>query len=358
MKINKNNLLSVLEKVAPGADERENMLEGTDSFAFTKGGVHSYNDYISISSPFVFEGGEVEGSVKAKDFLKILKKFPDDEIEGEVKGDRWCLVSGNLKVNINFVKSDTLPYLKDILANDKDFIDVDESFQRGLTLCYINNNAHKYRGVACSGDKFYSTDGMRVNIYELAENLPPFYIDEEGIKQIIKIPKIKSLHIGEGWAHFKDGDGVVFSCRVKNYKDFGLGGVQAIEEKNRYMDGDIMVDLPAAFPEMVERASILALDMTGRDALKMTLEDKFLSLYGERVSGDIHEKIEIDAKIDKPVTVYLGSDFLKEVVKKTNSLYLKFDTDKGMYLTVGFENEAKTYRQLVAVMRLPKEAGR
>ena len=85
MKVDRVEFIICLASVSPGLSPRE-VLEQSNSFIFSDGDVITFNDEIMARSPCKKVG--FDAAVASSDFLKMLAKFPDKEIDIERrKGD-------------------------------------------------------------------------------------------------------------------------------------------------------------------------------------------------------------------------------------------------------------------------------
>ena len=104
MKINREELLKVLDAVAPGLATK-GLIEQTQSFIFKDGFVMTYNDEISIRHSFT---GPFEGAVKAVELHQLLNKTKEKELEFEatqnellIKGKRtWAGIRLEEKISL------------------------------------------------------------------------------------------------------------------------------------------------------------------------------------------------------------------------------------------------------------------
>ena len=69
----KTKLINVLKKCTPGIEKESGIIEGSDTFTFTKNNVYTYNDHIAISITNPMP--KLEGSVNASDLFKVINKF-------------------------------------------------------------------------------------------------------------------------------------------------------------------------------------------------------------------------------------------------------------------------------------------
>lgn len=341
MKINRKELLTALEKVKPGIGKSDRIGQ-FNSFAFMEDHIVTYNDEISISHPL--ENSGMEGAINAEEMYKILKKLKADELELDVVKNEVQLVCGKMKAGMALHEEIDLP-LEEIKTEGRwrrlpdNFVELlgfavlacAQDMVRPLLAC-----VHFNKGV------IQGTDGLKVAQCELSKALPtdPFLIPATSVKQVMRLKPTK-IHGGEGWAHFKNEEGTVISCRTFEDDYLPLDG---------YLDVDgIDVIFPEDMLEVLDRASVFAhRDSVLDEQVSLKITKNKIVVKGRSETGWFEEAMKIDYTGD-PVKINIAPYALADILK-TNSgreciigeNSVKFEGPGWQYVTVLQEEQNKS----------------
>ena len=122
MRINREELLSVLESVSPGLAQRE-IIEQSSCLVFHNENVITFNDEIFCSrkSPLKFEG-----AIRAAPFLALLNKLTEDTLSIEINESGLLIKGKRKRATLIREKEVSLP-IEDIEQPDE-WIQLDELF--------------------------------------------------------------------------------------------------------------------------------------------------------------------------------------------------------------------------------------
>jgi DNA polymerase III sliding clamp (beta) subunit (PCNA family) len=126
-------------------------------------------------------------------------------------------------------------------------------------------------------------------------------IPADAAKEIIKHEPTEYATT-EGWLHFKNDDGLIFSCRTINgeFPNF-----------DPFLENEgTEVVFPAVMPEMMDRANILS----DGNRVGIILEEDFITVGTESDAGWFEESIEAVYK-GKEVEFEIQPEFLKTILK-------------------------------------------
>lgn len=330
MKVNRAELQNALEKVRPGLANRE-VIEQSTSFAFVGGRVVTYNDEISISHPVT--GLDIRGAVKAQELYQFLGKLDKDEIHVKASENEVVIKAGKAKAGLVLQQEVRLPIEE--VGEIGDWHDLPDKFTEALRFCVPSCSKNMAQPVLTCvnmrGDgRIESSDGYRVTRYDLPESLPvnTALIPARSVGELVKYD-IKQISEGQGWVHFKTGDGTVFSCRVfeDNYPD--IENILAFEGTE--------VGLPTGMAEALKRGQIFAKGEFGMDAMiDVSIGVKKMTVSAQQDYGWFQEDVAVKHDGD-PLHFRTNPVFLCEMLEKTNHCVvgqdrIKFKGDEWIHV--------------------------
>lgn len=338
MKINKADLVQVLEKVRPGIATKDD-IEQTTCFAFTDGAILSYNDEISVRHPFEID---FEGVVDASTFYGIMQKIaPNDDGEVEVYTTKKQLRVKGRRTTSGLALDPEVRLPLEELGDLKEsrWTKLPENFREALKFCLFSAGTDMNRPlltcIHIGKEQVESCDNYRFTRY---------WIDGKKIKEPLLIPAraVRSLvnydiakyTITEGWIHFKTTDDVVFSTR--RYSD------QYPETDELYKVRGTKLTLPKGMVDALDRANIFSSKAEHEldNEVKVRIADKKLHITGESANGWVHEELPIRHKGD-PINFAINPNFLTQILKQANEAtigekVLKFSTDQWEHIVMFF----------------------
>jgi DNA polymerase III sliding clamp (beta) subunit (PCNA family) len=339
MKIDRQELLQQLQKLMSGVDSGFVLLEGSDSFIFTEDAIHSYNEIVSVSVPYLTE---LKGVVKAKEFYKLIEKLKTEEIEINVEGEHWHIISGNTNARLKLLETDILKYISQLKVSSLEWISLPDNFYEGIKLCKIANSSNNLRGFFIKDAYLVSTDRIRINTFRLNRELPQFWIDDLGITELLKLKeKMFYFAISDAWVHFKGENGSIFSCKRNADKEYPFD--KLMEYKNLVQNEEpyLATVFPSNIKEAIDRISIMSDNIRGFEVVTLTLEKEKIKLFSKKDIGDITEIIELPTPFDKDIGLSIMADvsFLMEAIDKCPNIAIKkIKVDKTKNVLT-FENE-------------------
>ena len=311
MKINRTELQNALEKVRPGLANKE-VIEQSTSFAFMDGRVVTYNDEISISHPVT--GLDIKGAVKAQELYQFLGKLSKDEIHVKAEENQIRIKAGKATAGLTLQQEIRLPIEE--VGEIEDWYQLPDKFIEALQFCAPSCSKNMAQPVltcinACGDGRIESSDGYRVTRYDLSESLPinTSLIPARSVNELVKYD-IQQVSEGQGWVHFKTGDGTVFSCRVfeDNYPD--IENILTFEGTE--------VGLPDGMADALKRGQIFAKGEFGLDAMiDVSIEAKKMTISAQQDYGWFQEEVAVEHDSD-PLHFRTNPVFLCEMLEKTN----------------------------------------
>lgn len=315
MKTNKKELLRKLEIVKPGVANKE-IIEFTDSFSFTGTSLLTFNDAICMNIPFE---SEFEGTVKADQFFKIVRKLAPDK-DGNLSldpSDTELIISGKrAKSGVLYNENGSLP-LEEVELPEK-WLKLPKDFIKGLkmSLFCVSNDASMplMTCVNIDGNIMQASNGIRIFQYELESKIKhPFLIPADRANTVTKYNIIK-YNVDDNWAHFKTKEGLVISARVYQEEEY-----PEIEELLNIKGGEFI--FPATMTEVVDRAVVFCDGDLNADAtINIDIKSKLVLVHSKSPKGWFKEKIPNKSSVE--VNFQINAFFLLDILKETRKCVL------------------------------------
>lgn len=342
MKIDRKELLSALALVHPALDKKEGV-EQSDSFAFFPDGIATYNDEISIFHPI---NVGIEGAIKGKELYALLGKVKEDELDLEIDGNQLVVYYG--KKNKNGKQSEARIKLESKIflplsemGMPSDWAELPAEACRAMEYCMFSCSSEKNKPllqcVHLDRELAEATDNFRIMRYFLPDKeLFPFHlILHASVVRVLIDYNPNEVSTTDGWAHFRNKDGTVFSCRVMNADEY-----PNLDKFLKAADGGDKVKLPDDIGAALDRAGVFSSNKEcGRDAnerVRITLSPGELVVFAEGAGGSVREPSDID--YDGPATEFeVNPGFLKAMLSKTTQVQvtkglLKFSGDEFVHV--------------------------
>ena len=336
MKINRAEFIKVLNSVKPGLATKE-LVEQSMSFIFKGGQVITYNDEVAVHAPLK-DDFEVDGAVPAKEFLAILGKFKGEDVELEPLENELRLKCGKSKAGIPLSGNIVLP-ISDINIPDE-WYDLPNDFMDAIKACLPSTSRDLTRPVLTTihlnNDFAESTDNARITRWTWTEDAAlgadDFLLPAEAATALTRFDAVE-YRCEDGWAHFSNGKGVVFSCRISegnfpNIDEHIVGGTSI---------GKII--FPEGMAEMLDRAGVFANNGSGAyNPVNISIDKKGLMvLRGEGDSGWYEESCRVKWDGDSEIAFSIHQAHLQDILKTTSGASIGdgkilFETDNFVHL--------------------------
>jgi hypothetical protein len=328
MTLSKKALMDALKRVMPGVDAEGSILQGADTFVFSGGQIHSFNDAVSVSVDFPTED-PIDGAVKAKEFYALLSRLSVDDIKIVAEDQRWRLRSGSAKVELSLLDAGILDHIKGI-RKDLKWKALPKTFAEGLGLCKIGCNKSPFSGIMISGKRMVSTDERRINRFALDSEMDQLWIADPAAFELMKIQDLAEYGLTDSWAHFRTAAGVVFSAKRLLDQKFPLVKLEAILDACAKAKGDIEGVFPEKTIDVIDRASTFFIESGDYRAVRLEFSGKGVEISAERAAGSYTEMVEWE----KPMTIgdftiYLDSEFAVYGLRRSREFYIHAEDVKG-----------------------------
>jgi len=331
MKVQREELLNVLESVSPGLATRE-FIEQSSCFGFIDGRVVTYNNEVACTrrSPL-----KIEGAVKAEALLSILGKLSEDIIDVEVKDGQLLIRGKRRKLGIQMELDVLLPLDEIENPEDDQWKDLSPDFTDAVRIvhtCTGNDKEHLLlMCVHIHPNHLEACDCHQMARYPVETELDEsILVRGESLKKIIGFD-MTQFCVTSDWIHFRNPAGLVLSCR-RFLDDYSI----AIDEFLTN-DGIKPVILPGDLEEVVSRAEIFSSDNAISDHVRVVIGTNKLRIEASGVSGWYQEVKKI-SYVGERFEFLIAPKMLVEITKKSHSCgvaegRLLVDTGKFKYVT-------------------------
>lgn len=312
MIIDRLKLLKALEAVKPGLANKE-IIEQTNSFAFLKNKVVTYNDEISISHPI--KNLNIEGVVKADELYKSLIKMKSDNINLKKQKNEIIVKSGTTKIGLILQKEIKLS-LENIKI--KKWTKLPTDFLDGLKFCRLscdkNSSVSLLSCVHLSKKgSLQASNGYKVASFKLSEKVlnESILIPVSTINEVIKYD-ITKISVNKNWVHFKTRDKTIISSRIysDSYPDI---------EKILNFKGTKLY-LAENLSELIDKAKIFSKsDLQREDLITIEIKDNKINVSAKTEIGWIKDSLKIDRKNKKNISFQINPEYILMILTQLNS---------------------------------------
>jgi DNA polymerase III sliding clamp (beta) subunit (PCNA family) len=308
MTIKREHLVKVLSAAMIGTSRKEG-IEQDNAFVFHKAHLTTFNGEILVraENPLNFDA-----VILADDFLRLLEKFPDEDLEITRTKSEIVILGKRRSAGITFLK-EFLSDTKSVPAPDNWKVlneNVPEMLQQAARTCGQDETQPLTTCVHVTPERIEACDGYRLFRVELPTGLKEVCIPAASIG-LLNGMKLTKASVDKEWAHFRTEDGIEISMRCYHTKYRDLDDVLKVEGEK--------VKLPKNLTEMLERAD--AMNPGGYDALiKVSIEDGLLKIRAERVSIGWYQETRKVEYTGKALVFSVNPTFLAEVLTKTRTV--------------------------------------
>lgn len=311
MKISREKLLTTLKVASVGASlpPRMVVLEQSDCFIFHEDSLVTFNDEIMARMPNPLDFDMV---VSAGDFMRVLEKMPDKEVEVYLKKGQVVVKGKRRSAGITVQSEIKLPF-QDVPTPGKWF-----RVREGAT------GMLKQAGRTCGRDlsnplttvvhvtpkRIEATDNFRLFRATLRTGFrEEVLIPSNAVAALETVPLIR-VSVHKGWVHFKTAAKGVLSVRCQKDDYVNLTNALKINEAEH-------VKLPGNLADIVERSNVMN---EGNDpVVKVAIENKLLTISTRKEVGWYKETKKIAYK-GPALTFHVHPKFLSEVLQRTTEV--------------------------------------
>jgi hypothetical protein len=326
MKVDRKEFIICLASVSSGLSPRE-VLEQSNAFIFSDGDVITFNDEIMARSPCKVG---FDAAVASSDFLKMLAKFPDKEIDiDRRKGD--VVIKGTRRTAGVTCDTNLLLPFASVPAPDGwkklrprtwgHMLQASRTCGQDRTQ-YLTTCVHvaPQRIEGCDNYRLFRADGPTGFQQEIL-------VPADAITAIEGAP-IEKASIGKGWIYFGSGE-TVFSvrCSHEKYHD-------DIDTMLKVSGGELL-ELPDNLRDIVSRAEVM--NEAGFDSrISVSIAGGILEVSSRKEGGWYKERRKVKYR-GKDLAFDVNPKFLVDILGRTREVTvgdsrMRIDADNTVFV--------------------------
>lgn len=303
MRIDRESFLNDLGMVKSGLSPRE-FIEQSSCFVFQEGMVITFNDEVACRKKV---GLNITGAVQADSLLAILEKLddPDLKVRENEKGE---LEFRGKRKGFGITKDAEIHLPIDRVEVPKKWHELPKEFIEGIGLVQ--------HCVSTDESRFLLTCiHLSPEFIEACDNLQIMrcYV-KTGLKGSVLVRGTSLAHITslgmdkmsltKSWIHFKNQQGLVFSCR-RYTEDY-----PSLDKLISFKGHPIVI--PKGLSQASDRAAVFAMDKAGDPLMTVTISNQMIRILGEGLSGWYKEVKKIDYE-GPPMEFLIAPALLKHI---------------------------------------------
>jgi DNA polymerase III sliding clamp (beta) subunit (PCNA family) len=290
MIINRKQLISILNIAKLGVASKE-VMEHSTAFCFDNDKIRTYNDLIAVTISYK---SDIVTAIPSKEFLEILSKIPDEEIDITLEENRLSIKGDKeRKTTLNVSEDIKIP----IIEVDKKAVwyDLPENFIETIKFCSFSTSKNSvyrpvFMGLYVNDNEIISCDMLRATIKKMNKKVEKdFLLPAYVVKQVSMFLPIQYT-LDDTWIHFRNSNKALMSIRCIDSDE-----KYPMEETKEFFNvtGD-KITFPKEFKGMLERVSILAGEDAERDKfIVLELKKNKITCKGESEKGNIIEPVRV-----------------------------------------------------------------
>lgn len=312
MKIARGALLARLTEASVGLSSKEE-IEQSNNFIFHGDTLTTFNDEIMVraKNPLGFDV-----SVNAQDFMGVLSKAPDDEVDIYLDGGELIVKGVKRKSGLK-----TAAAMPEWLAGDG--VPMPEAWSKitegamsamksASRVCGDNDAEYLTTVVHVTPDRVEATDNFRLFRSQAATGFPDRVLVPAHSVGELESLEVTKVAIAQGWAHFKTASASVVSVRCSQ-EPYNLD-VDVVLHMTDYEK----ITLPSNLQEMVERAEVFN---TGEENSTVSFSiDNGKMHINSRKEGGWHEERKSIEYTGRALGFQITPKFLVDILKRTRDV--------------------------------------
>ena len=327
--INRENLLNDLNLVKAGLSPRE-LIEQSSCLVFSDGWVFTFNDEIACRKKVDLP---ITGAVQATPLFAILEKLDDTDLKVRENEKGELEFRGKGKgFAVTRDKEIFLPI--DRVEMPEKWKTLPKEFTEAVSLVQhcVSTDESKFL-LSCihiAPNFIESCDNLQILRYEVETSMKDDVLVRGTSLAHISSLAMDKVCLTESWIHFKNQQGLIFSCRrfEENYPNL---------DKVLAFKGHAIV-IPKGLAEASARAAVFAADKAGEPLLKVSLKDERVRITGEGLTGWYKEVKKVTYK-GPPMEFMIAPELLKHISEKYSDAQLtedklKVEGERWKYCTV------------------------
>lgn len=306
MKLNREDLLNALELVKAGLSPRE-FIEQSSCFVFQDGQVMTFNDEVACRMKVDVD---FTGAVQAAPLLALLEKLDDVDLEvGE--NDKGELEFVGKRKRFGVIRDAEIFLPIDKVDKAEAWRDLPKEFTEavGLVTHCVSSDESRFllTCIHLHPDHIEACDNLQIMRCDVATGLKKSVLVRGTSLVHITSLGMDKIALTKSWVHFKNQQGLIFSCRrySEEYPDL----TKLITFKGH------PIVIPKGLANAADRAAVFATDKAGDALVQVTVADSKIRIQGQGVTGWYREvkKIAYDGP---PLEFVIAPELLKHISEK------------------------------------------
>lgn len=312
MLVNRVDLLQRLEMLQPGLSTK-GVLDQSNCFIFANDGVATFNGEVAC-----FQKGldGVTGAVVASPVLSQLGKWVEDEVEVYVDDAVLRVNGARRRAWFNLEAEIHLPV--ESIEKPGEWRDLPPNFGGaiGLVESCAGKDQNKFQAtcVHLHPEWVEATDNVQVARYTVRTGIERTLVRATAIRSVASLGMVQWSQ-SQGWVHFRNAAGLVYSCVTYNEEYPDTSGVLVVEGAK--------MTFPKTLQDTIDKAEIFSRESEGNQ-LTVSLLPGRLRVMGEGRTGGFSEVKDIQYE-GQPMSFTIDPKMLKEIVRDHNEVYVSED---------------------------------
>ena len=316
MRIKRQEFLDSLEMVKAGLAPRE-FVEQSSCFCFKDGEVMTFNDEVACRKGI---GIKVTGAVQAQSLLDILGKLEDEFLEVTENDNKQLEFQGKRK-SFAVTKDAEIFLPIDRVETPKKWHKLPKEFIEavGLVQHCVSTDESRFLLTCIHLARRYveSCDNHQL----IRVGLDNVQFEEDALVRGASLAQLTTLAMEEvakteNWVHFRNQDGLVYSCR--RYAETYPSLDDALSVKGH------PITIPKGLVEASDRASVFASDRVGDPLISVTLREGKMRIVGEGSAGWYKEFKKV-AYHGPQLEFLIAPDLLKHISEEYSDAIISED---------------------------------
>lgn len=341
MKIDREEFLRRLESVQAGLSKRE-ILEQSDCFIFQSRRVVTYNDEVSCRGPSGLDDS-FQGAAKADKLLEVLREYPDEEVEVEQTESAIRVSAKRRRSEVRMEADVVLPVDQVERPAKGSWRKLPNDFGDAVALVQpcasVGGASPIFCFVNVAPDWLEACDNLQMCRWTTKTPIEsPFLLRQDSVKHVTALGMIELAQTGS-WAHFRNGGGVILSCR-RYMDEYDSDSI----DKFLSASGP-PVQLPRGLADAAKRCQIFSMEDPKFNRVRVDVEPGRVIVSGEGSSGRHMEWSKASYK-GKPLSFRISPVLLMEIVKEHADVQLcpgllKVDGGRFRYAACLIQDDGK-----------------
>jgi hypothetical protein len=345
-KINRDLLLRRLKMVSPGLHHRHDVVDQATCFILRKGYVVTYNEEIACRHISTLPE-DFKGAVTAQPLLKLLDNMTEEKVRLVLRENEMLVEGRSGRSGVSMDDEIRMPL--SALEKPTSWKRLGDEFAEAISLVKqcAGRDANQWRAtcVHITPDWVEASDNVQAARYLLRTG-----VKENHLVRAAMIGEINGLGMtkvseSEKWLHFKNDEGMIFSCLRYAIKYPDIAPMLEV--------GGEKVELPKGLIAHVKQARVFSSELDkGKQDVIVTLRPGEISVRCKGYTG-WHDGAKRIRYGGEPIMFYIPPDLLIDLIKTAGECVvtkekLFIQTDKYTYMTcLGEVKEKKKKKKKV-----------